>query len=287
MSSLRDDDVRALISKAYGGQLSACAELLEFAISEVQSWSGRPVKRGADRIIIFEAARATKTFDAVIRLCSLGYGEQAVMLNRSLFEGMAIAHWTSANRREAAWLFRRHAKLGSALWREAFDALGWLDDETRRNWQTIQPRERQEFVTLFGRYGDQPWTRRSIPKLLKEIENQWDEQGRRQLWATHNVAYRHSNLVLHSTPFSVGAAATTETKDELHMTIGASDLFLAQALFFAYWTYGQLFNLLITTFRLSSRSAFQALWQPGGDAFTRRRSPLGSDAIAADHPTSL
>jgi hypothetical protein len=77
MADLTDDQVRALIAEEYDDELAACRELLEFSIGEVQAWSGRPVKRGADRIIVYESARATKTFDAVIRLCALGFGEQA------------------------------------------------------------------------------------------------------------------------------------------------------------------------------------------------------------------
>ena len=132
MTDLTDDDVRARIAETYGEQLDACRTLLEFGIGELQAWSGRAIKRGADRIIVAEAARATKTFDAVIRLCALGYGEQAVMLNRSLFEGMAVGHWVSANRREAVGLFTRHARFVAFLWRETFDALGWLTEEARR-----------------------------------------------------------------------------------------------------------------------------------------------------------
>lgn len=267
MAELTDDDVRELIAKTYGEQLAACRELLEFGITEVQAWTGRPIKRGADRIIVFEAARATKTLDAVIRLCALGYGEQAVMLNRSLFEGMAVAHWVSANRREAVGLFTRHARFGALLWHETFDALGWLTEEDRKRARRVGPKQRAELVSLFGKYGAQPWTTRSLPKLLREIEGQWDELGRRHLWAMHDVANRHSNQVLHSTWFSVGAAATEETETAVHMTIGASNQFVSQALFFAYWTYGQLFSLLIKVFRISSLEAFRAVWQPGGEVF--------------------
>lgn len=285
MGRLTDDEVRALIAKSYGDRLRACRELLEFAIGEVQNWSGRSIKRGADRIIIFEAARATKSFDAVIRLCELGYGEQAVMLNRSLFEGMAVAHWASTNRREAAWLFRRHAKFGSTLWRETFDRLGWLDDADRKHWRTVGPKERDEFVKLFGKHGERPWTRRSLPRILQEVENQWDEQGRGHLWAMHDVANRHSNLVLHSSSFSAGATATAETDGELHMTIGASNQFIDQALYFAYWTYGQHVGLLIKVFRLSSLAALQALWQPGGDTFVQKgKASPGNDSTPTDRP---
>jgi uncharacterized protein DUF5677 len=266
VADLTDDEVRALIAEEYDDELAACRELLEFAIREVQAWSGRPVKRGADRIIVYEAARATKTFDAVIRLCALGFGEQAVMLNRSLFEGMAVAHWVSENRREAVGLFTRHARFGALLWRETFDAFGWLDDADRSA-RPVGAKQREEFKKLFGSYGTKPWTRRSVPKLLKEIEHQWDQQGRDHLWAMHDVANRHSNQVLHSTPFAARATAMAQTEDALHLTIGASNQFVPQALLFGYWTYGQIFSLLIKVFQISSRAAFHTVWQPGGDAF--------------------
>jgi hypothetical protein len=256
---MTDDEVRALIAEHYGGEIAACKELLEFAISEVQNWSGRPVKRGADRIILFEAARATKTFDAIIRLCELGFGEQAVMLNRPLFEGMVVAHWVPDHRREAVGLFTRFARYSALLWWEGFNAMGWLDADDRK--PSIGPKQRAEFVGLF-RYGTTSWTRRSVHKLLKEIEHQWDKRGREHLWAMHNVAYRHANQVLHSTPYAAAATATAQTEEALHMTIGPSDQFVSQALLFAYWTYGQLFSLLIKVFRISSLEEFRAVWRP-------------------------
>src|SRR5688500_5735965 len=108
MAELSDAEVRRRIKETYASELQACRRLLEFATRELHAWSGRPLKRGADRIIIAEAARATKTFAGVIRLCELGFGEQASMLNRSLFEGMAVAHWVAEHRREAVGLFVRH-----------------------------------------------------------------------------------------------------------------------------------------------------------------------------------
>jgi hypothetical protein len=268
MTDLSDDGVRTLIAEHYGDEIAACSELLEFGIREVQHWSGRPIKRGADRIIVFEAARSTKTFDAIIRLCGLGFGEQGVMLNRSLFEGMAVAHWVSTNRREAVGLFTRHARFSGLLWWETLDGLGWLEAEDRK--PPIGPKRRAELVSLFGPYGARPWTRRSLPMLLEEIEDQWDEQGRGHLWAMHDVANRHANHVLHSTPYAAGATATEETKDALHMTIGASDQFLSHALLFAYWTYGQVLSLLIKVFKISSLDEFHAVWQRGFDVFSRK-----------------
>jgi hypothetical protein len=110
---LSDEEIRSRIAESYGPQITSCDRLLTLARNEMANWSGRPVKRGADRIILAEVSRATKTFDALIRLCRDGFGEQAAMLNRSLFEAMVIAHWTSIHRREAVGLFVRHAQFTS------------------------------------------------------------------------------------------------------------------------------------------------------------------------------
>jgi hypothetical protein len=110
-----DEGVRAAIAQSSGEELVACRSLLDFALSELGAWSGRPIKRGADRVILAEAVRATKTFGAVIRLCEAGFGEQALMLDRSLFEGVAVAHWVAANRREAVRLFIRHERFSNSF----------------------------------------------------------------------------------------------------------------------------------------------------------------------------
>lgn len=265
-----DDVVQKMIRERFGEQVAACSSLLELAFAELSAWSGRPIKRGADRIILAEAARATKTFDAVIRLCRAGFGEQAVMLGRSLFEGMAIAHWVKANRREAVRLFTRHERFSALLWYETLEILGWVDetDRARHRRLRIYPKARKELVGLFGQYGTKAWLRRSVPQVLRDIQDQWDTKGRHDLWAFHDIAYRLSNQILHSTAASTAATTTQRTRTQLHMTAGASIQFVSQALYSAYWTYGQLFTLLGDVFKLSTDEAFRDLYHSGGRAFT-------------------
>ena len=267
MSEATDEQVRALIVEHHGKQLAACKALASFAAGALQAWSGRPIKRGADRIIVAEAARATKTFDGVIGLCETGFGEQAVMLNRSLFEGMAVAHWVSDNRRAAVGLFTRHARFHALLWHETFTALGWLEDADIEPLGALGPKQRREFVDLFGRYGERPWVQRNLPGLLRAIEHLWDEEGRAHLWTHHDVAHRHSNQILHSTATAFAAATVGQTHAALHMAIGPSNRLVVQALLSAYWTYGQLFSLLVDVFKLSSREAFHAVYQSGFETF--------------------
>ena len=56
---LSDDEIRERIAQAYGAQFTSCQRLLELAQANFAKWSGRAVKRGADRIILAEIARAT------------------------------------------------------------------------------------------------------------------------------------------------------------------------------------------------------------------------------------
>lgn len=264
---LTDDEIHERIADAYGSQLASCELLLALAHNEMATWSGRAVKRGADRIILAEVARATKTFDAVARLCRLGFGEQAAMLNRSLFEAMVVAHWTSDNRREAVGLFVRHHEYTSVLWYETFDALGWLDDEDVTARPTIGPKKRAELKKLFGKYGTEPWTKRSLPAMLREIEHLWDQAGQTQLWAMHDVPHRHNNQMLHSTATAVSAAHLGTTSTELRLTIGPSNLLVERALLSAYWSYGQVFGLLIDVFCLRDRTSFEKAFDAGMRAF--------------------
>ena len=265
-SGLIDAQVRTLIARHYRDEIDACRKLLDFAVSELVGWSGRPARRGADRIIAAEVARATKTFDAVIGLCRRGYGEQAIMLDRSLFEGMAVAHWVSDNRREAVKLFNRHAKFTAVLEAEAWTKeFGALPEGPRAS---LGPKARAECVALFGQYGAWPWyRRRNLPLLLKDIEHLWDEEGRRQLWLFYEIPLVFSNQILHSTAIAVDAAMTGATRDALSYTVGPSNQFIGRALFFSYWIYGQIFGLMIDVFRLKCRPEFDALWDPGGAVF--------------------
>lgn len=268
MSEATDDDrVRTVIARDSGEELTACKATLSFALKELGAWSGRPIKRGADRIILAEAARGTKTFDAVIRLCEAGFGEQALMLDRSLFEGMAVAHWVVANRREAVRLFTRHAKFNALLTYETVDRLGWLTKQDRKLRPLVGPKRRKELVSLFGVHGTRSWVTRNVWTILGEIENQWDEKGRADLWNFHDVVYRLSNQMLHSTATSVSVAFTRRTPTKLVITASPSNQLVSPALYAAYWTYGQLFTLLADVFKLTSGQAFRDLWQTAGQTF--------------------
>ena len=53
-------------------------------------------------------ARSLKTFNAVLRLCDAGFGEQAAMLSRASFEDMVVAHWADEHPDEATRVDRHY-----------------------------------------------------------------------------------------------------------------------------------------------------------------------------------
>src|SRR5215469_664193 len=96
--SLIERDAREYFPRymhAYEQLLALAVEMLEHE----DPWRGRPIDtdRRADSLIAVEAARGLKTYRAVLHLCLGGFGQQAAMLDRSLFEGMVVTHWVHAN----------------------------------------------------------------------------------------------------------------------------------------------------------------------------------------------
>src|SRR5689334_3667467 len=84
--------------RAFRPEFLACRDLLALA------WDRKPDDVGGDAfraLLLAIFARSTLTYRAIMQLCRGGFGEQADMLNRSLFEDMAAAHWVSLHRDEA------------------------------------------------------------------------------------------------------------------------------------------------------------------------------------------
>ena len=128
------EQIRQQIAATFEHELLACTELEAFAVSALDPWQGRAIHKssadeppGADEILALLYARATKTFKAGLLLAREGYGEQAAMLNRSLFEGMAVAHWVVANEEAAAERFIRGWKFDRYLLARALEGTGWFE----------------------------------------------------------------------------------------------------------------------------------------------------------------
>jgi uncharacterized protein DUF5677 len=122
-----EDEIEKGIAKQFSRELAACAELRDAYMARCEPWTGRSADGPADRIILLEVGRSTKTYRGGVELARMGYGEQAAMLNRALFESMAVARWINENEEEAAERFPRALKFEDYLTVERLRSTGWLE----------------------------------------------------------------------------------------------------------------------------------------------------------------
>lgn len=158
--------------------------------------SGRGMRHKADSIIGFSAARETTSFEAALQLVESGFGRQVMMLNRSTFEGMAVAYWVAANPEQAVERFDKANEFEIHLMREkvlkAHPDLE-LSDEGK-----LDPERVAEAKELFGASNQRPWTgHRNLWELVKDIQDQWEEAEREALLLYLKIEHERNNKELH------------------------------------------------------------------------------------------
>jgi hypothetical protein len=104
------------VEERFRTEFTACRDLLALA------WARKPIQTREvwQHLLLAVFARSILTFRAVMQLCRGGFGEQADMLNRSLFEDMAAAPWMSLHGDEALERMEQHHQHSRAI------GTGWL-----------------------------------------------------------------------------------------------------------------------------------------------------------------
>jgi hypothetical protein len=252
--------VRDRIKKRHSGELAACEFLLEGYESRTSPWSGRPVEAkdterlSPDEIIVMELSRSRKSYEASFDLARRGFGEQAAMINRSLFEGMAVAHWVHSHESEAMDRFNRAARLHDHLYVERVRNAGWLDEDEA----ALKPLDSDDLKALkkdFGKYGEFMWTGHdSMRDLIPDIEDQWGSgKARKQLWDYFKIAHYDNNQLLHSTVSGMAGSLVHRDRDGIRVWNGPSSTSVDKALFGAYFAFLNLLTLGIDRFELTGR----------------------------------
>ncbi len=264
------EQIRQQIVAGFKHELRACAELEAFAASALDPWQGRAIKKssadeppGADEIIALLFARATKTYKGALLLAHQGFGEQAAMLNRSLFEGMAVVHWVSKNPEKAAERFLRGWTFDRYLLARVLEGTGWLKDDAKAPGPDLSEAELAGMRDDFGIHGQKLWTGHAgLRKLVDEIESDWGTEEERQFLRNFlRVVNRDNNQLLHSTVSGLAEAATGLAPDGLYVSVGPSTTRIERVLFAAYWTYAQTFGALVDRFEVPVREEFEAMME--------------------------
>ncbi len=259
-----DPEVEKVIADRFAAELAVCGELMEFADAHLVPWSGREPEGEHELLIAAEAARGTKSYRAAVRLVASGYGEQAAMVNRSAFEGMAVAHWISTAPEDAVTRYKKHTRHNSLLWGKVLTEIEWLDagDDVPE----ASEEEWKELTDLFGPYGTRLWTgHRNLPILVEAIEDLWATNPK-ELREFHTVAHRDANLLLHSGSSALNRIGR-RLEEAVSFDIGPSNQYIAPALLSAFWVYIQTFSLLMDAFEMPDREELNKIFTRGTEVF--------------------
>ena len=252
------DNVRPEIEAAFRPQFEACDSLYEFAKSHRPSESLAASE--AHRLIVATYARGSKTYQGALRLAYVGYGAQSFMLGRSLYEDMLVAHWIKLNPQEAPRQLDDHRRMTLAVYGGELRkyGLGPPDQEAI---------DREERDRLRSEYGSGSWTKLSMDKLRHAVETEFPESGshRRLLAQVDGLLHRHANLIVHHSFLSIGGAIASLGDKSITYDVGASERFIPQALFIAFFSYLHLTSLVV---REQDQAQLVDLWDEHRGAFT-------------------
>jgi len=246
-------------------QLAACQGVLDFVGEMTDNWTslGGPGDFTVPNTIIASIfSRSSRTFEAVVKhLGNKGFGEQGLMLDRSLFEDMVDARWVSLNPELAVERFGAHDRWTRHLEQQVMEAFPEYQSGDEPPPVELTDEQKLQYSKWFGEHGDRSWTGIGLWNRLKAVEKHWDEgPARRQLQFFHRRVHRLHNDVLHLSSTSMGRLPTAPQEGEdgkVLFRFGSSSHMLHAALFSAFWSYSNTLRLVFNVFELNVADRFE------------------------------
>jgi hypothetical protein len=274
-------------------RIHACQRLLRWAAENAETWTAGRELDVSDLLLLTIFARSTRTYEAVVRwLGEGGFGEQGMMLNRSLFEDMVDAHWVAQNPVLAVERLRQHDLYSRLLRAETQRRFPDWFDGRRPPSLKVANEQRREMRKLFGKHGSNSWTGvPSTDERLASVLSCWkSEEDRRQVQFWAAWVHKLMNEVLHPSSFSIGrlGAPIVNERQNFEWRFGSTTEWLTQALHAALWTYSQTVGLIIERYHSMSQERFSELYTEAHRDFRRathwektgRLEPLPDDLAA-------
>lgn len=251
-------DVQANIEREFDLELVAIRNLDALSDRLIDRWPQQAGNRNeADRIISLLIARGTTTFKACLRLVLGGFGREAQMLNRSMFEGMAVAHWVSAHPEEASTRFTEANEFEIHLMRERVASAN-PDLDLPRGAGELTQNQIAAAKTKFGPHNDRFWTgHRNIWKLVDDIENQWAEPGRTALRVYLREEHQRNTRHVHASTgalisVSLDPNTSREGRPGMTLRLGPGPEEIDGALLGAFFIHCNLLSLLASHYELGT-----------------------------------
>ncbi len=236
----------------YAPLFSACDRVECFIIDQFPR-GGLALPPMDNRFIAWATTfRALKTFDALLALADAGYGEQATMLSRTLFEDAVVAWWcVGRHAAELLELMRSH-EMSIAL-KIQTDTPGRREFEILASVPILDEAQLRRFAeqeTVDPRRATSHWTGRTMGAMVREIEDKFTPSDATVLRRLFDGWYLLTNLVVHhstvSTGFSLVAKGSSDGQDFNVFSRKPRKTFVHDALTVAYHSLSLLARLIAT-----------------------------------------
>jgi hypothetical protein len=212
-------------------------------------WPARALdESGPDGIVAALFARSTNTYWSAIELARMGFGEQALMLNRSLFEDMVDVHWVTVEPGLARKRFEQHFGYSRMLLADAVAKHpGFFDAD---DIPTLDQSDRPTLKDIFGEHGSSEGernkasfrSRSSCQRMSRPVHDLVVLQFFRP------IIYRDSNQQLHPTAQGLNDLVRSSSNTELALKVGPGPEGIQRALWSAYWISVQTVSLVFQHF---------------------------------------
>jgi hypothetical protein len=234
-------------------------------------------------IVVALFCRAATTYQASVRLARDGFGAEAGMLNRALFEATIDCYWTTECPSLAVERLRDHIKY------EAYDAARLtlkypekFADVDLPEPQQLSDDERKRLEKLY-RSGSSSWTGLNLYQRVQQVASYWpDEWDQANLRYFLDIPNSLHNKLLHPTAWGLSRATTPASAPDgsrgVAYRLGPGDDFCGQALFGAYWTASQLARLMLRECELDEQTFRQEMFERGIRSFLAL-TPEGSRTL--------
>lgn len=268
-----------------------CEKYLRWVAENAELWTADRPLGAADLLLLTFFARSTRTYEAATRwLAERGFGEQALMLNRSLYEDMLDAHWISLNPDLAVQRMQEHDVLSRLLRaRTQREFASWFDGAEPPAIDMSEEDERRLLRLFKG--GTASWTGIGSKAKLEAILACWEtEQDREHVRFMHAWVVKLMNEVLHPSAFSIArmGAPSFGEGERIQWRFGSTPEWLPQAMHFAFWTYSQMVGLVLERFAAKEQQKDGALrFAEGNRDFERAGRWEKTGVLDPPEPVSL